>query len=87
MVIQWELTIPQLSGERKRKAYIYLPESYDVDPEKRYPVTNMQTGFGEQTIIYSNNMRQIHQHPQSVLRLSPPAHILPHIFANTCQRF
>ena len=44
MVIQWELTIPQLSGERKRKAYIYLPESYDADPEKRYPVMYMFDG-------------------------------------------
>jgi len=38
MIIKWELTIPQLSGDQVRRAYVYLPESYDRDPERRYPV-------------------------------------------------
>ena len=38
MIIKWELTIPWLSGDQVRRAYAYLPESYDDDPERRYPV-------------------------------------------------
>ena len=38
MIIKWELTIPRLSGDQVRRAYVYLPESYDQDPERRYPV-------------------------------------------------
>lgn len=44
MVIKWEVTLPKLTGDRKRKAYIYLPESYDEDPERRYPVMYMFDG-------------------------------------------
>ena len=38
MIIKWDITIPQLSGDQVRKAYVYLPESYEEDPERRYPV-------------------------------------------------
>ena len=38
MVIKWDLTIPQLSGDQVRRGYVYLPESYDEDPDRRYPV-------------------------------------------------
>ena len=33
MIIKWDITIPQLSGDQARKAYVYLPESYEEDPE------------------------------------------------------
>lgn len=36
--------IPKLTGRRKRKVYIYLPESYHQDPERRYPVLYMFDG-------------------------------------------
>ena len=32
MVIKWDVTIPKLSGDTPRRAYIYLPESYDEEP-------------------------------------------------------
>ena len=44
MVKKWDVTIPKLSGEKTRKAYIYLPDSYKKDPEKRYPVMYMFDG-------------------------------------------
>lgn len=44
MVKKWNITIPQLSGEKTRRAYIWLPASYDKDPEKRYPVMYMFDG-------------------------------------------
>ncbi len=44
MVLEWEVTIPKLTGDKKRKAYIWLPESYDEDPERRYPVMYMFDG-------------------------------------------
>jgi len=44
MVHQWKLAIPQLTGTKKRRAYIYLPESYKKDPEHRYPVMYMFDG-------------------------------------------
>ena len=44
MVIKWNITIPQLSGDMVRRAYVYLPESYDTEPEKRYPVMYLFDG-------------------------------------------
>jgi len=44
MVLQWKLAIPQLTGTKKRRAYIYLPDSYKKDPDRRYPVMYMFDG-------------------------------------------
>ena len=44
MVIKWNVTIPQLSGDRPRRAYIYLPDSYESDKNRRYPVMYMFDG-------------------------------------------
>ena len=44
MVFKWEVTLPKLTGDKKRMAYIYIPESYDEDPECRYPVMYMFDG-------------------------------------------
>lgn len=44
MVKKWDVVIPKLSGDKPRKAYIYLPESYETNPEKRYPVMYMFDG-------------------------------------------
>lgn len=39
-----EVTIPKLTGKHKRRAYIYLPDSYEQEPERRYPVLYMFDG-------------------------------------------
>ena len=44
MVIKWDVTIPNLSGEQSRRVFIYLPDSYDYEPERRYPVMYMFDG-------------------------------------------
>lgn len=44
MVKKWNVSIPKLSGDKKRRVYIYLPESYQKNPEKRYPVMYMFDG-------------------------------------------
>lgn len=44
MVQKWEVTIPKLSGETPRKVYVCLPESYETEPERRYPVMYMFDG-------------------------------------------
>ena len=44
MVFKWEVTLPRLTGDKKRMAYIYIPDSYDEDPERRYPVMYMFDG-------------------------------------------
>ena len=44
MVKKWEVTIPQLSGQMTRTAYIYLPECYEEDELRRYPVLYMFDG-------------------------------------------
>ena len=44
MVIEWDVTIPKLSGTKTRKAYIYLPEYYNDDELRRYPVLYMFDG-------------------------------------------
>ena len=44
MVRKWNITIPELTGSRERRAYLYLPESYKADTERRYPVLYMFDG-------------------------------------------
>lgn len=44
MVIKWDVTIPALSGDTPRRGYVYLPDSYHREPEKRYPVLYMFDG-------------------------------------------
>lgn len=44
MVKKWNVTIPKLSGEKTRRAYIYLPDSYEKEPQQRYPVMYMFDG-------------------------------------------
>ena len=44
MVKKWNVVIPKLSGDKTRRAYIYLPDNYFRNPEKRYPVMYMFDG-------------------------------------------
>ncbi len=44
MVKKWNVTIPKLSGDKPRRAYLCLPESYGKNKEKRYPVLYMLDG-------------------------------------------
>lgn len=44
MLKKWNVTIPALSGDNLRRAYIWLPDNYGEDPEKRYPVLYMFDG-------------------------------------------
>ena len=44
MVIKWNVTIPSLTGVKTRRAYVYLPDSYDREKDKRYPVMYMFDG-------------------------------------------
>ena len=44
MIKKWDITIPALSGKLKRKAYIYLPDYYEEDTFRRYPVLYMFDG-------------------------------------------
>lgn len=44
MVKKWDVTIPSLTGDRTRKAYIYLPASYEKETDRRYPVMYMFDG-------------------------------------------
>ena len=44
MVIRMDVTIPPLTGDKVRKGYVYLPDDYNNDPLKRYPVMYMFDG-------------------------------------------
>lgn len=44
MVYKWDITLPALTGDKKRRAYLYLPECYEDDPSRRYPVMYMFDG-------------------------------------------
>ena len=44
MIETWNVTIPELSGDKPRKAYIWLPDDYEDQPEKRYDVLYMFDG-------------------------------------------
>ena len=44
MVKKWDVAIPSLTGEAKRRAYIYLPDAYKRQPKQRFPVMYMFDG-------------------------------------------
>lgn len=44
MIKKWSVTIPQLSGDKKRRVYLYLPDTYHRVTDKRYPVLYMFDG-------------------------------------------
>ncbi len=44
MVERWNITIPALTGERQRRAFVYLPTGYDMEEDRRYPVLYMFDG-------------------------------------------
>lgn len=44
MVKVWNVTIPDFTGDEPRRAYLYLPESYEQEPKRRYPVLYMFDG-------------------------------------------
>ena len=44
MLKKWNVTIPKLTGDQERRAYIYLPASYKKDIGRRYPVIYMFAG-------------------------------------------
>lgn len=44
MVEKWEIAIPELTGAKTRRAYLYVPDYYEDDPNQRYPVLYMFDG-------------------------------------------
>ena len=67
MIIKWDITIPQLSGDQVRKAYVYLPESYEEDPERRYPVMYLFDGhnvFFDEDATYGTS--RLHSMPTRI---------------------
>ena len=44
MLHTWELTIAQLDQNLRRRAYLYLPDAYDAEPDTRFPVLYMLDG-------------------------------------------
>lgn len=58
MINQWNITIPELTGEIQRKAYAYVPDGYTKHPQKRYPVLYMFDGhnvFFDQDATYGKS--------------------------------
>ncbi len=44
MLDKWEVTVPALTGDEPRSAYIYVPDSISENPDLRYPVLYMFDG-------------------------------------------
>ena len=44
MIDVWNLTIPELTGDQPRRAYVYVPDSWEEDQSVRYPVLYMFDG-------------------------------------------
>lgn len=58
MVKKWKVTFPAPTGPETRLAYVYLPESYFEDPERRYPVLYMFDGhnlFSDEEASYGKS--------------------------------
>ncbi len=59
MIKRWDIAIPQLTGGRTRKAYVYLPSGYG-ESEERYPVMYMFDGhnlFSDEEATYGHSWR------------------------------
>lgn len=44
MVKTWKISIPELTGRERRRAYAYLPTMYKEQPRRRFPVLYMFDG-------------------------------------------
>ncbi len=58
MYEQWEVTLPELTGEETRNAYIYVPDEAAEDPDLRFPVLYMFDGqnlFFDQDATYGKS--------------------------------
>lgn len=44
MLLKWKIDYPSPDGPDVRRAYVYLPKSYDKNPDKHYPVLYMFDG-------------------------------------------
>lgn len=44
MLKVWSVAIPQLTGTTRRRAYVYVPDSFKKNPDLRYPVLYMFDG-------------------------------------------
>ena len=44
MIKKWNITIPELTGKTRRRAYVYIPNEYRRNPDARYPVLYMFDG-------------------------------------------
>ena len=58
MLTKWELTIPALSGDVPRRAYVYVPAAWEEDPSLRFPVLYMFDGhnlFFDQDATYGKS--------------------------------
>ncbi len=44
MIDIWDVTLPELTGEQERRAYIYLPQAFERDERHRFPVLYMFDG-------------------------------------------
>jgi predicted alpha/beta superfamily hydrolase len=58
MLLQWNVTIPTLTGDVPRRAYVYVPDAAREDPEVRYPVLYMFDGhnlFSDEDATYGKS--------------------------------
>lgn len=58
MIEKWNITYPAQTGADRRGVYVYLPESYNYDENRRYPVLYMFDGhniFFDQDATYGKS--------------------------------
>ena len=72
MVKKWNITIPELTGKQERRAYLYLPSSYEEDLDRHYPVLYMFDGhnvFFDEDATYGKSwgMKEYMDHTQTEL--------------------
>ena len=73
MVKKWNVTIPKLSGDKPRRAYICLPDDYDKQTDKRYPVMYMFDGhnvFFDEDATYGKSWgmaKFMAEHPRNLI--------------------
>jgi enterochelin esterase-like enzyme len=52
-----QILFPSKSTDTSRRAFVYTPPEYDLEPQKNYPVLYLQHGYGENETSWPNQGR------------------------------
>ena len=82
MIDRFTFSIPQLSPEMERRAYVCLPEGYELSEDERYPVLYM---FDGQNLFSDEEAATVSRSPVPTART--PAASSRDVYSLLCMSF